>query len=68
MIGDEDYQRQLYNFTIVGFVDLGFNEISGSAVNDTFSTVDIAVYPDGVTKTQIHHDTNTDGIIAPRNY
>jgi hypothetical protein len=44
---------------MTGFVDLGFGEISSSTgTNDTFHTVDIAVYPDGVTKSQIHYETN----------
>ena len=69
MIGDgeEDYHRTLYNFTMSGLIDLGFYEISGAAVNDTITSFDIAVYPDGVSKTQIHLDTNV-ATIAPKNY
>lgn len=68
MIGEEDWQRTLYNFTMSGLIDLGFNEISGAAVNDTITSVDIAVYPDGVTKTQIHLDYYANDEIAPKNY
>ena len=53
---------------MAGWVDLGFNEISGTATNDTVTAVDIAVYPDGVTKTQIHLDVNVESEIVPRNY
>ena len=68
MIGEEESQRVLFNFTMAGWVDLGFNEISGTATNDTVTSVDISVYPDGITKTQIHLDINIETIITPRNY
>jgi hypothetical protein len=48
MIGDEPYQRVLYNLTLAGWIDLGFNEVSASTgTNDTFTTIDINAYPDG---------------------
>ena len=68
MIGEEESQRVLFNFTMAGWVDLGFNEISGTATNDTVTSVDISVYPDGITKTQIHLDVNVESEIVPRNY
>jgi len=52
MIGDEAYQRVLYNLTLAGWIDLGFNEIDASTgTDDTYTTIDINTYPDGVTKT-----------------
>ena len=69
MIGNEEYQRTLYNFTMTGFVDLGFTELSSTSVNDTITELEIAYYPDGVTKTQIYEDKNINNPpIAPRDF
>lgn len=59
---------KLYNLTLSGLVDLGLNEVSASTgTNDTWTTIDIGAYPDGVNKTQIHYETNlTDAYLAPR--
>lgn len=51
LMGDSPELRTLYNFTLTGYVDLGFNELSSSSVNDTITEIEIATYPDGVTKT-----------------
>jgi hypothetical protein len=53
-------------------IDLGFNEVSASTgANDTWTTVDIASYPDGSTKTQLHYDSGAGGEVhqmAPKEY
>merc|ERR1711937_863808 len=68
MIGEEAHQRQLYNLTLAGWIDFGWNELSSA--NDTFTTIDIAVYPDGVTRTELHHEvkTETDCCDTPLGY
>lgn len=69
-IGNEAYQQVLYNFTLSGWVDLGFNEISASSANDTVSYVEITVYPDGDPDngTPVHVEHHTDTEVAPGNY
>lgn len=69
MIGNRDFQRSLYNFTMTGYVDLGFNEISASTgPNDTITEVEINVYPDGQTATQLLIDTSYDQNFGPRDF
>ena len=59
LLGSDD---KLYNLTLDGMIDLGFNEVSASTgANDTWTTIDIAAYPDGSTKTQLHYDSGAGG-------
>ena len=54
---------------MAGWIDLGFNELSTSTgVNDTFTTIDINAYPDGVTKTVLHSETKTTADNVPLKY
>ena len=71
MIGDDqDSHRTLYNFTMQGYVDLGFNEISSpTGTEDTITQVEINVYPDGQTNTQLYSEyLQTAETFGPREY
>jgi len=49
-ISNNPDNQKLYNLTLAGWIDLGFNELSASTgANDTWTTVNVSTYPDGVT-------------------
>lgn len=62
-LSNDNSYRKLYNLTLSGWIDLGFTELSSG--NDTFTDINIDVYPDGINKTIVHAETNDTGENTP---